>query len=109
MAPPRGVAGPVQHLTVNVLGSFLLLQRRRFVGFNAIGAIGWSATMIVAGALLGGVPLVATHIELVSLALVALSIAPVVIAGVGARQDHRGPSGELTDEALTIRIVEPVA
>ncbi len=53
---------------------------RRFVVYNAIGAIAWCATMLGAGYLFGGVAFVNGHIELITIGVVLLSLIPAGIA-----------------------------
>ncbi|MCW2737248.1 VTT domain-containing protein [Nocardioides sp.] len=49
---------------------------RRFVLFNAIGAVLWGVGMLAAGHLLGGVPFVARHVQVLTPAIVLLSVLP---------------------------------
>jgi membrane-associated protein len=59
---------------------------RRFVAYNAIGAVAWSVVMLVAGHLLGGVPFVAGHVEPITLGIVALSLVPVAVSVLRGRR-----------------------
>ena len=54
----------------------------RFLMFNVIGAFVWAVGLTVLGSLLGGIPLVADHIDLWAVVLVALSVLPIVITGL---------------------------
>ncbi|MBI3209603.1 MAG: VTT domain-containing protein [Candidatus Solibacter usitatus] len=51
----------------------------RFVSFNVFGAIGWISSMTVSGYLLGNVPLVRAHFEKVVVAIVLISVTPLVL------------------------------
>ena len=62
---------------------------RRFVAYNAVGATLWGVGMLVAGRALGGVPLVASHIEVMTLAVVGLSLAPAIVAVLRGRSGRR--------------------
>lgn len=55
---------------------------RRFVAYNAVGAVLWGLGMLTAGHLLGGVPFVAAHVEAMTLAIVLLSLVPAAITVV---------------------------
>ncbi|KIU02695.1 MULTISPECIES: DedA family protein [unclassified Frigoribacterium] len=55
---------------------------RRFVVWNLAGAFLWAAGMTVLGSLLGGLPFVADHIDLLAIALVAVSVLPLVLTAV---------------------------
>jgi membrane-associated protein len=56
------------------------MRYRRFLMFNVMGASSWVLSMTLAGYWLGRVQFVADHFELVVLAIVAISVLPVVIA-----------------------------
>jgi membrane-associated protein len=51
----------------------------RFLLFNIGGAIGWVATMITLGYLLGNIPVIQKNFEKVVLAIIALSLIPVAL------------------------------
>jgi membrane protein DedA with SNARE-associated domain/membrane-associated phospholipid phosphatase len=53
---------------------------RRFIAYNAIGAVAWSASLLAAGYLFGGIPFVNAHIELMTIGIVVLSLAPGGVA-----------------------------
>ncbi|MEH3034725.1 MAG: VTT domain-containing protein [Aeromicrobium erythreum] len=68
------------------------MSHRRFTTYNVGGGLVWSAVMILGGFFLGGVPFVAAHVELTTLAIIAVSLAPAAVAAVrgrrvGARRD----------------------
>ena len=56
---------------------------RTFTAYNAIGGFAWCASMLGAGYLFGGVAFVNAHIELITIGIVLLSLAP---AGLAVRQ-----------------------
>lgn len=51
----------------------------RFLSFNLFGGIGWVALMTLLGYSLGGVPVVRAHFEKVILAIVLISVLPVLL------------------------------
>ncbi|HAN24962.1 MAG: DedA family protein [Microbacterium sp.] len=61
------------------------MPRARFSMWNAIGAVIWAGILGLAGALLGGVPWVANNIEWISIAIVLVTVAPVVIGALVKR------------------------
>jgi membrane protein DedA with SNARE-associated domain len=71
---------PFARTLTPVLAGVGRMDRRTFVGFNLMGATVWASLMLTAGSLFGGVPLVAQHIDLVTVGLVALSLAPATVA-----------------------------
>jgi membrane-associated protein len=54
------------------------MSYRRFAIYNLIGGVGWVASMSVAGYWLGQIPIVAKNFELAVLAVVIVSVLPVV-------------------------------
>ena len=65
----------------------------RFLTFNVVGAIGWVASMITLGYLLGGVPFIRQNFEKVVLLIIAVSLVPLALQIVKARK-----SGEQTKQ-----------
>ncbi len=59
---------------------------RRFVGWNIAGAVVWGAGVTVAGYFLGSVAVIRDHVDLWALAVVAVSLVPVVVAWLGSRR-----------------------
>ena len=58
---------------------------RTFLIWNMIGAALWIGAFMVAGVLLGDIPLVANNVELIAIAIVAMSVLPMVISFIKAR------------------------
>ena len=51
----------------------------RFLSFNVLGGIGWTALMIIGGSALGHIQFIATHIDLICIGIVAVSMIPVAL------------------------------
>ena len=76
------------------------MPRRRFSTYNVLGGLAWTTTMTLAGFFLGGVTVVAAHVELFTIGLVALSLLPAawsLVLRIRGRQPS-DPPGE-TDAA----------
>jgi len=58
----------------------------RFLLFNVGGAIGWVATMITLGYLLGNIPVIQKNFEKVVLAIIAVSLVPVALQVLKGRK-----------------------
>ena len=58
----------------------------RFLLFNIGGAIGWVATMITLGYLLGNIPVIQKNFEKVVLAIIAVSLLPVALQMLKGRK-----------------------
>jgi membrane protein DedA with SNARE-associated domain len=75
---------------------------RRFAAFNAVGATLWGVGMLAAGHALGGVAVVAAHVEAMTLAVVCLSLVPALVPMWRSRRrplpdagDEDTPAGDL--------------
>lgn len=62
---------------------------RRFLSFNVVGGIGWTGLMIIGGSLLGHVQFIATHIDLICVGIVAVSMVPVALQVVTSMRQAR--------------------
>jgi membrane-associated protein len=58
----------------------------RFLSFNVFGGIGWVLSMTLAGYFLGGVPLIRRNFEKVVLAIVLVSVLPVLFQLLQSRR-----------------------
>ena len=57
----------------------------RFLRFNVFGGIGWVLSMTLLGYYMGGIPIVRRHFEKVVLAIVFISVMPIILHGLKAR------------------------
>ena len=62
------------------------MRYTRFLAFNVVGAIGWVASMITLGYLLGGVPFIRRNFEKVVLLIIAISLIPAAVQIFGKRK-----------------------
>jgi membrane-associated protein len=58
----------------------------RFLTFNICGAIGWVTLMLLAGYLLGNIPLIRQNFEKVILLIIAVSLLPAAIQALQSRR-----------------------
>ena len=58
----------------------------RFLAFSVVGALVWVLSLCLAGYFFGNLPIVRTHLTLVILAIVLLSIAPGIVAWLRHRR-----------------------
>lgn len=67
----------------------------RFLAYNSLGALLWGSGITVAGSLLGGVSFVHDHLSAIILAIVAVSVLPMVVEVVMHRsRNKRAADGE---------------
>ncbi|GAB6856168.1 DedA family protein [Microbacterium xylanilyticum] len=73
---------PIVRTYVPLVAGTARLPYRRFLPWNAIGAVAWVCGMTAIGLLLGGIPGVVDNIDLLMIAIVVVSVVPVAIGGV---------------------------
>lgn len=61
------------------------MNYRRFILYNIVGAVAWVTLMLGSGWLLGQVPFVKEHFELIVIAIVFISVMPMIIEWWKAR------------------------
>lgn len=67
------------------------MRYRSFAAYNVLGGLLWGAGVTVLGHALGQVAFVRTHIELILLSIVALSVAPAVVSVLRSRRTVSAP------------------
>jgi membrane-associated protein len=55
------------------------MRYRSYLAYNVVGGVAWCTTMLLAGYVLGGVPVLRNHIELIVIGIVIVSLLPAVI------------------------------
>ncbi|MGC8791926.1 MAG: DedA family protein, partial [Bryobacteraceae bacterium] len=77
---------PILRTFVPFLAGVSRMPYPRFVVFSASGVIGWVATITTLGYRLGGVPFVRRHFDKVILAIILVSLIPVISESLRARR-----------------------
>lgn len=102
---------PVVRTFTPVVAGVAAMPRRRFTTFNVASGLLWSVLLVASGYFLGGIPIVAAHVELIVIGLALLSLVPAFLAYLRARRTRRSPdpsdAGSSTPggrEALTEQI-----
>lgn len=62
---------------------------RTFLIWNMLGAALWIGVFMIAGVLLGDIPAVANNVEIIALAIVAISVLPMVLSYFKARSQKK--------------------
>jgi membrane protein DedA with SNARE-associated domain len=78
---------PVVRTFTPVVAGVARMPRGRFTAYNIVGAGVWTLGLSAVGFYLGGVPIIAAHIELFVIAMVALSLIPALIGVLRNRLD----------------------
>lgn len=77
---------PIVRAVITSVAGIAGMDRRVFLTYSAVGAVAWVALLTSAGMALGNVPFIRDHIDVVTLALVAVSLIPVGIELVRGRR-----------------------
>lgn len=67
------------------------MEYKTFIKYNVLGGIGWGAGVPLLGFLLGRVDVVKDHIEIAILAVVFISLLPVVFEYISHRRSQNAP------------------
>jgi membrane protein DedA with SNARE-associated domain len=78
---------PIVRTFITLAAGVGRMPMRRFVTYSAIGGFVWATGVTMLGYWLGSVPLLADHIDLVLIVLVAVSLLPVIVEVLRARSD----------------------
>ncbi|GGL89619.1 hypothetical protein GCM10009706_30270 [Curtobacterium citreum] len=77
---------PVVRTYVPLAAGTARMSLGRFATWNVVGAVAWVGVLVTAGVLLGGVPLVADHIDAVMIVVVVVSVLPLVVGALVRRR-----------------------
>lgn len=80
---------PVVRTIAPVMAGASGMKYRTFTVYNIIGGLAWGVGVPVLGYLLGGIPFVRNHIEIILIAVVVLSVLPLAINYGRARLHSR--------------------
>ncbi|MEU5562961.1 DedA family protein [Micromonospora musae] len=76
---------PIVRTFTPIVAGVSRMNYRTFVTYNIIGGVLWGTGVTVLGYFLGQIPFVKEHIELILIAIVAISVIPIVIELLRAR------------------------
>ena len=82
---------PIVRTFITVTAGVGRMDRRRFFGYSAIGAVLWATGITVLGYFLGSVPFVAANLEVILLLIVLVSVLPAMVEVLRARSNKRDP------------------
>ncbi len=68
------------------------LNYKKFITFNALGGVIWVTLFLCLGFFFGNIPFVADHFSLIILAIVFLSILPIIIAFIKSKLQKKTPN-----------------
>jgi membrane-associated protein len=76
---------PVIRTFISPIAGASSMRTRIFLLWNAIGAFVWAIILCLAGYFLGKIPAVANNVELIAVAIVVVSVLPIVISYIRSR------------------------
>jgi membrane-associated protein len=92
---------PIVRTFITVVAGVARMDRRRYFFFSTLGAVIWAGGVTLLGYFLGSIPFVRDHVstifaivEVVLVAVVVLSVAPIVIETIRRRRKGGSPSNE---------------
>ncbi len=90
---------PVVRTFVPVVAGVGKMPHRTFTALNLIGALTWAVGIVTVGFFFGGIPFVAAHIELITIAVAGGSVIPAALEVVRRRRGRtRSPDSEAPGE-----------
>ncbi len=98
---------PIVRTFITLAAGVGRMPMRRFVAYSAVGGVLWATGVTLLGYWLGQIAFVREHIDLILVALVALSLVPIVIEMLRARSTKRDPRYD--DEAERARVLREEA
>ncbi|WTW95770.1 VTT domain-containing protein [Streptomycetaceae bacterium NBC_01309] len=89
---------PIVRTFTPIIAGVAGMKYRTFVIYNVIGGVLWACGVTVLGYFLGQIAFVRTNIEFILIAIVALSVLPIVIEVLRARAAKRRAAARAEDE-----------
>jgi membrane-associated protein len=77
---------PIVRTFITAVAGVSRMDRRRFFTYSFIGALGWASGVTLMGYFLGQISFVRTHIEVMLILIVAMSLIPVLVEYLRHRQ-----------------------
>ncbi len=68
-----------------------------FISYNIFGGIIWTALFTFAGYFFGNIPFIRQHFSIVVMAIVLISIVPMIVEAIKARRESKQAKAEITE------------
>ncbi len=79
---------PIVRTFITLAAGVGRMPMRRFVTYSAIGGVLWACGVTLLGYFLGNIDFVANNIELMLIAIVAVSLVPIAIEALRSRRNQ---------------------
>jgi membrane-associated protein len=80
---------PIIRTFITAVAGIGKMDPRRYLTISIVGGVIWASGVTVAGYFLGQINFIANHLDLVLLAIVVISVIPMVIEWLRARREHK--------------------
>lgn len=80
---------PVVRAFITAMAGVGRMDPKKYIVYSVIGGVVWATGVTVLGYLLGQIPFVANNIELILVAIVVVSVVPIVIELLKARRERK--------------------
>lgn len=82
---------PIVRTFITAMAGVGRMDARKYFTYSLIGGVAWAAGITVLGYFLGQIEFVHKHIELILIAIVLISITPIIVELINARRAGRSP------------------
>jgi membrane-associated protein len=93
---------PIVRTFITLAAGVGRMPMRRFVAYSALGGVVWATGVTLLGFWLGNVALLSKHLDLVLVAIVAVSLVPVLVEMLRSRSQTRDPRYDEESERLEV-------
>jgi membrane-associated protein len=93
---------PIVRTFITLAAGVGRMPMRRFVAYSALGGVVWATGVTLLGFWLGNVALLNKHLDLVLVAIVAVSLVPVLVEMLRSRSQTRDPRYDEESERLEV-------
>jgi membrane-associated protein len=93
---------PIVRTFITLAAGVGRMPMRRFVAYSALGGVVWATGVTLLGFWLGNVALLNKHLDLVLIAIVAVSLVPVLVETLRSRSQTRDPRYDEESERLEV-------
>jgi membrane-associated protein len=93
---------PIVRTFITLAAGVGRMPMRRFVAYSALGGVVWATGVTLLGYWLGNVSLLSKHLDLVLVAIVAVSLVPVLVETLRSRSQARDPRYDEESERLEV-------
>jgi membrane-associated protein len=93
---------PIVRTFITLAAGVGRMPMRRFVAYSALGGVVWATGVTLLGFWLGNVALLSKHLDVVLVAIVAVSLVPVLVETLRSRSQTRDPRYDEDSERLEV-------